>query len=431
MDNNEPRLVISRDDATAGKPVNIKENSKPPVNLRLGIENKRRPAPHTAPPPQHQQQYKPIPPIPRVNPAANRIPMESFSDFINPKKKIEEHPQEEEEFYDDDMMGSDGGGQGHPGGEYGDEMGSDGMMSEGGEGEYETYAERPSIGYNTIEEEKTDIILKLHRLKTKGFPVTRNFTMSSDIHEMRVELDKIKYNIDLESSIKFQRKILMAVVSTLEFANNRWDPFEIALNGWSESVYENVGDYDNCFERLWLKYRSKASMPPELELLMTLGGSAFMYSMSQTMFKSVPTAVSDVIKNNPDMMTEILKQMSGQGNVAATQTDTRQAPPQTTQAPTYDPNPNYEMKIPDVNLFSPPQNIQQPSTFPMRAENSRPVTKSQPPPPPSSIIYSDIMSDVSSIPDSAFSQEIKNVVISSNGKGRGKKGGGDRKILNL
>ena len=431
MNDNEPRLVISRDDPSAGKPVNIKENSRPPINLRLGIENKRRPAPHTAPPPQHQQQYKPTPPVPRVNPAANRIPMESFTDFINPKKKIEEHPQEEEEFYDDDMMGSDGGGQGHPGGDYGDEMGSE-MMSEGGEGEYETYAERPSIGYNTIEEEKTDIILKLHRLKTKGFPVTRNFTMSSDIHEMRVELDKIKYNIDLESSIKFQRKILMAVVSTLEFANNRWDPFDIALNGWSESVYENVGDYDNCFERLWLKYRSKASLPAEIELIMTLGGSAFMYSMSQTMFKNVPTAVSDVIKNNPDMMTEIMKQMAsgGQGNAATTQTDTRQQAPSqtTTQVPTYNPNPNYEMKIPDMNLFSAPQNIQQPSTFPTRPENSRPVSKSQPPPPPS-IIYSDIMSDLDSIPDSAFSEQVKNVVISSNGKG--KKKNDTRKILNL
>ena len=86
------------------------------------------------------------------------------------------------------------------------------------------------------------------------------------------------------------------------------------------------------------------------------------------------------------------------------------------------------MKIPDMNLFSAPQNIQQPSTFPTRPENSRPVTKSQPPPPPS-VIYSDIMSDLDSIPDSAFSEQVKNVVISSNGKG--KKKNDTRKILNL
>ena len=78
----------------------------------------------------------------------------------------------------------------------------------------------------------------------------------------------------------------MAVVTGLEFLNNKFDPFDVKLDGWAESVNENVDDYSDIFGELHEKYQSKAKMAPELKLLFQLGGSAIMLHMTNTMFKS-------------------------------------------------------------------------------------------------------------------------------------------------
>ena len=51
--------------------------------------------------------------------------------------------------------------------------------------------------------------------------------------------------------------MLMACVSGLEFLNNRFDPFDLKLDGWAESVNENLEEYDEVFGELHEKYGSK------------------------------------------------------------------------------------------------------------------------------------------------------------------------------
>ena len=60
----------------------------------------------------------------------------------------------------------------------------------------------------------------------------------------------------------------------------------IHLDGWGEQVNENIDDNDEIFAELHEKYKSKATMAPELKLLFQLGGSAIMVHMTNTMFKS-------------------------------------------------------------------------------------------------------------------------------------------------
>jgi hypothetical protein len=84
--------------------------------------------------------------------------------------------------------------------------------------------------------------------------------------------------------------------------NNKFDPFDVKLDGWSESIHESVDDYDDIFEELHHKYKSKSKMAPELKLLFSLGGSAFMFHLTNTMFKSSLPEVGDVLKQNPELM---------------------------------------------------------------------------------------------------------------------------------
>ena len=57
----------------------------------------------------------------------------------------------------------------------------------------------------------------------------------------------------------------------MEFLNSKFDPFDIKLDGWSEQLQENINDYDDIFGELYEKYKSKASMAPEIKLLFQLG----------------------------------------------------------------------------------------------------------------------------------------------------------------
>jgi hypothetical protein len=94
----------------------------------------------------------------------------------------------------------------------------------------------------------------------------------------------------------------MAVINGLEFLNGRFDPFDIKLDGFSEQVNENITDYDDIFGELYEKYKSKASMSPEIKLLFQLGGSAMMVHMTNTMFKSAMPGMDDILRQNPDLM---------------------------------------------------------------------------------------------------------------------------------
>jgi hypothetical protein len=104
------------------------------------------------------------------------------------------------------------------------------------------------------------------------------------------------------NSVKFQGKMLMSVITGMEYLNNKFDPFDLKLDGWSEQVNENIDDYDEIFSELHDKYKSKAKMAPELKLLFQLGGSAIMLHMTNTMFKSAMPGMDDIMRQNPELM---------------------------------------------------------------------------------------------------------------------------------
>jgi hypothetical protein len=128
--------------------------------------------------------------------------------------------------------------------------------------------------------------------------------MNSDIEEMRTEYNRIIREKELDGSVRFQQKMLMAFISGTEYINGRYDPFSIKLDGWSEQVNENINDYDDIFEELHYKYKATGKkMAPELRLFISLSGSAFMFHLTSRMFKEQPLPdVENVLRSNPELM---------------------------------------------------------------------------------------------------------------------------------
>jgi len=163
----------------------------------------------------------------------------------------------------------------------------------------------PNKTFEDLQKEKQDLLFRLERMAKRGIPMSKRHTMASTVEEIREEYTRIKSQKDLDNSVKFQRKMLMAFVTGIEFLNTKFDPFDVQLDGWSESIHENLEEYDEIFEELHEKYKERAKMAPELKLLMSLGGSAFMYHLSQSLFKSVMPSANDLFKQNPELMKQM------------------------------------------------------------------------------------------------------------------------------
>jgi len=167
------------------------------------------------------------------------------------------------------------------------------------------------LSQTEIKNEKIDLLYKFSKLQNQGVRTSTNYNMNSNLDEMRNEYIKLKKQRDTTNSVKFQRKVMMAAVSGAEFLNSKFDPFDIKLDGWSESVNESIEDFDEVFEQLYEKYGGGGEIAPELKLLMMLGGSAFMFHLSNTMFKSSIPNMNDIMKQNPDLMKQFAKAAVG------------------------------------------------------------------------------------------------------------------------
>tara|TARA_Y100000741_G_C18256215_1_gene559051 strand:+ start:342 stop:1805 length:1464 start_codon:yes stop_codon:yes gene_type:complete len=150
--------------------------------------------------------------------------------------------------------------------------------------------------------EKFKYLRKLEDLEKKGVTLSKRYSMDSNLQEMIGEYETIIAEKERTNSVKFQGKMMMALITGLEFLNNKFDPFDIKLEGWGEQLNENIEEYDEIFGELHEKYKSKAKMSPELKLLFQLGGSAVMVHMSNTLFKSAMPGMDDIMRQNPELM---------------------------------------------------------------------------------------------------------------------------------
>lgn len=159
-----------------------------------------------------------------------------------------------------------------------------------------------SLSKEEILKKKFYYLKKIEELERKGVKMSKRYSMDSNLNEMIGEYETIIEEKEASNSIKFQGKILMACITGIEFLNNKFDPFDIKLDGWAESVNENIDDYDEIFTELHKKYQSKAKIAPELKLLFQLAGSAIMLHMTNTMFKSSLPGMEDIMRQNPELM---------------------------------------------------------------------------------------------------------------------------------
>jgi Family of unknown function (DUF5767) len=143
---------------------------------------------------------------------------------------------------------------------------------------------------------------KLEDLEAKGVHLSKHYSMESSLEEMRGEYDHHISEKERKNSVQFQGKMLTTFITGLEFLNTKLNPFDIKLDGFSESVSENIEDYDDIFSEIHEKYKGKAKMAPEIRLLFQLATAGMMVHMTNTLFRSAMPNMDDIMRQNPDIM---------------------------------------------------------------------------------------------------------------------------------
>ena len=202
----------------------------------------------------------------------------------------------------------------------------------------------PKMSKEEMLREKFKYLRKLEGLEKKGVELSKKYSMESSLQEMQGEYETIMEEKAKQNSVKFQGNMLMAIINGMEFLNGKFDPFDIKLDGWSEQIQENVNDYDDVFGELYEKYKSKASMSPELKLLFQLGGSAMMVHMTN--------AVNSMSQSSPGFSGFMSNMMNPEPQVPSGRGP---PPPMSTQGPNSVPPPmgrpgNNNYARPDLNM---------------------------------------------------------------------------------
>jgi hypothetical protein len=327
------------------------------------------------------------PPPPRPQAPVQTFRDENIDAFTNPTKRTQPPPQYQQHFQRDEE-------------EMEDEQEDEGPPPMGMGGQEET----PSPGYTSIDDEKADLLNKLARLEKKGLNVNKRLNAYSDVSEIRTEYKRLLYGIEAEQSIKFSRRMLIACVTGVEFLNKRYNPFDIMLEGWSESVMENVDDYDGVFEELYTKYRNKMHVAPEVKLIMMLGGSGMMFHLTNSMFKAAIPNMNDVMKQNPDLVKNMMQAVQNTQVQQGRREDPTERPKTTSD--------RREMQGPGLDISSLMGGIMMPPLPPMNTKPLEPLVEI-------SDAEDDTMSDIVSV--SGGDNEVKEVKVKPARGGRKKK----------
>lgn len=191
----------------------------------------------------------------------------------------------------------------------GSESSSDSESSKSSSSNHDKPSDSP-----TKKQQKRELLLKLAALENRGIELTKKFSLNSKLSDLKFEYEIHKNKAEIDVSVKFQQKVLVALVTGLEIANKTFDPLGAKLDGWSESVMDSLDDYESIFIKLHEKYKTRADLPPELQLLVTLVGSGFMFHMTKTFFNSAVNQKSP--DQNSEVLQKIMNSMSNSQKVA-------------------------------------------------------------------------------------------------------------------
>jgi hypothetical protein len=137
---------------------------------------------------------------------------------------------------------------------------------------------------------KLDMLRKLSELAQAGVKLSQNYNMNSDYKMMKYEYELHKGIRAKQNGINWMSSMSLNLIYGIEMLNEKYNPFDLKLKGWSEQMNADVNNYYDVFGELYEKYNQPGkNMAPELKLLLMVSGSALKFHLTNTMMSNLPT----------------------------------------------------------------------------------------------------------------------------------------------
>lgn len=157
--------------------------------------------------------------------------------------------------------------------------------------------------------EKYELLRKFERLSKLGVPLRKRFTMDSPIDEMKMELEFIKREKEMDNSIKQFSEWFVTGMSAMEWSSKNvaiMKAFGLQLDGLSESAQMNVVDMEEDFEELYELYGDKIKMHPLVRIPIRTCMMIYMVHLTNQMARKAPIPnIDEVMRSNPDIARQL------------------------------------------------------------------------------------------------------------------------------
>ena len=153
---------------------------------------------------------------------------------------------------------------------------------------------------------KIELIRKLSEIKSKGYQLSKDYDFNSSLEEMEYEYELLKSFADKRNGVKLFKTGLLQTVSVIEFLNDKYDPFDFELSGWSDHITVEADSWEDVLEEIYEKYKGTGKkMAPEIKLIYLLIASASAFHFTKSYSSKIP-GLDSVLAANPGLLSKII-----------------------------------------------------------------------------------------------------------------------------
>ncbi len=162
--------------------------------------------------------------------------------------------------------------------------------------------------YNELSEEgkmlkRLDMLRKLGELAQYKVKLSQNYNMNSDYFTMKYEY-QLHTNIRAKQNfVNWTSSLMLNCIYGIEILNEKYNPWELKLTGWSEQINADITNYYDVFGEIFEKYNKPGkSMSPEIKLVLMLGGSALKFHLNNVALSNrigIPNPSFNGVTNGP------------------------------------------------------------------------------------------------------------------------------------
>jgi hypothetical protein len=191
---------------------------------------------------------------------------------------------------------------------------------------------KPVMSEDALMKEKYEILRKFERLGKMGVPIRKRFTMDSPLDEMKMELEFIRKEKAMDSTIKQFSEWFITGMSAMEWGSknvNMLKMFGLQLDGLSQSAQMNVGDMEEDFEELYELYGDNMRVHPLVRIPMRTCMMVYMVHLTNQMAMKAPIPnIQDILRQNPEIGRQLASEAMKTQTAGFRQTTASAPPPQ-------------------------------------------------------------------------------------------------------